>query len=139
MKFLAAALVFFSITVFGQDVNVPKQVSDAFTKLYPKVTNVKWDKEGKNEYEAGFKYEGKDMTVVFDKNGMPGETETVIQISELPNAVAPYIAKKYPGYKITEADKISDAKGKTLYEAEISKDKIHKDVLFDKAGKPVKK
>jgi len=40
----------------------------------------------------------------------------------------------YPGAKITEAGKVTDAQGKTRYEAEVK----GKDLLFDEKGEFVK-
>ncbi|GAB4127110.1 MAG: PepSY-like domain-containing protein [Ignavibacteriales bacterium] len=138
-KYFLIAFLFISFTVFAQEKKVPKAVKDSFSKLYPKVTDVKWDKEGKAEYEAGFKENGKDVSVVFDEKGNLIETETAIQISELPKSVAPFVEKNYAGFKITEAAKIVNAKGEVTYEAEITKGKVKKDLLFDANGKPEKK
>lgn len=138
-KYFLIAILFVSFTVFAQETKIPKAVKDSFSKLYPKVTDVKWDKEGKAEYEAGFKENGKDVSVVFDEKGNPKETETAIEISELPKSVAPFVEKNYAGFKISEATKIVDAKGEITYEAEITKGKVKKDLLFEANGKPEKK
>ena len=132
-------LMLVSFTTFAQQTETPQSVKDSFSKLYPKVADVKWDKEGKTEFEAGFKENGKDISVVFDEKGNLKETETAIQISELPKLVVPFIEKNYAGFKISEAAKIVDAKGEVTFEAEIKKDKVKKDLLFDSNGKSEKK
>lgn len=132
------ALLLFSFTAFAQQVNVPKPAKDAFVKLYPKATEVKWDKENQG-YEASFKLNGKDMSVIFDKEGKVLETETAIEISQLPKGVEKYVMENYKGFKITGAAKIVNSKGEVTFEAEVSKDKIKKDLLFDANGKPEKK
>lgn len=133
-KIFLIALLLVSFTVFAQETKVPKIVKDSFTKLYPKVTDVKWDKEGKTEFEAGFKENGKDVSVVFDEKGNLIETETAIQINELPKSAASFLEKNYTGFKISEAAKIISAKGEVTFEAEITKDKVKKDLLFDSKG-----
>jgi len=133
-KLLLIAVLLFSYAVFAQEANVPKVVKDSFAKHYPKVTDVKWDKEGPKEFEAGFKENGKNTSVVFDEKGNIKETETAIQISELPKSAAVFVEKNYPGFKISEAAKILDAKGVETFEAEITKDKVKKDLLFDSKG-----
>jgi hypothetical protein len=132
------ALLLFSFSAFAQQVNVPKSAKDAFVKLYPKATEVKWDKENQG-YEASFKLNGKDMSVIFDKEGKVLETETAIEISQLPKGVEKYVMENYKGFKITGAAKIVNSKGEVTFEAEVSKDKIKKDLLFDANGKPEKK
>lgn len=133
-KIFLIVLLLVSFTVFAQETKVPKIVKDSFTKLYPKVTDVKWDKEGKTEFEAGFKENGKDVSVVFDEKGNLIETETAIQINELPKSAASFLEKNYTGFKISEAAKIISAKGEVTFEAEITKDKVKKDLLFDSKG-----
>lgn len=127
-----------SLTAFAQQINVPTKTKDSFSKLYPKAADVKWDKE-KNNYEASFKQDGKDMSVIFDKDGKVLETETAIEVSKLPKEVEKYVVEKYNGYKITEAEKIVKANGEKLFEVEVTKGKNTKDLLFDSNGKPEKK
>lgn len=135
---LFIALLLISFTVFAQKTNIPKAAKDSFSKLYPKATEVKWDKENQ-DYEASFKLDGKDMSVIFDKYGKVLETETTIEISQLPKGIEKYVMDNYKGYKITGAAKIVKANSEELFEAEITKGKEKKDLFFDKNGKPEKK
>ena len=57
-----------------------------------------------------------------------------IPVSELPANVTAYVKSHYNGAKITEAGKVTDAKGKLSYEAEVNR----KDVIFDENGNFVK-
>lgn len=111
----------------------PAAVKASIARLYPTVKNVKFDKEN-GDYEAGFKHNGKSMSVVLDAKGTVKETETEIAISELPVAVRDYVAKQMPGKKIKEAAEIVDANGTKKYEAEVG----GKDLMFDTAGKLIK-
>jgi len=133
-KYFIIAILLVSFTVFAQETKVPKAVKDSFSKLYPKATDVKWDKEDAAEFEAGFKENGTDVSVVFDEKGNLKETETVIQISELPKSASSFVEINYAGFKISEAAKIIDSKGEVTFEAEITKDKVKKDLLFDSKG-----
>ncbi len=137
-KYFLIALLLVSFTAFAQQVNVPKSAKDAFSKLYPKATEVKWDKENQG-YEASFKLNGQDMSVILDKDGKVMETETAIETSQLPKGVGKYVTDNYKGFKITSAAKIVNSKGEVTFEAEISKDKVKKDLFFDANGKPEKK
>jgi hypothetical protein len=129
----------FSFSLFGQNVEVPKKVQDEFIKIYPKTTEVKWSKESKNEFEAEFKEDGKSVSIVINSESELIETETKIDIKDLPNSVEPFVKENYKGYTITEAAKILDDKGVLIYEAEISLGKEKKDLLFDKDGKLIDK
>jgi biopolymer transport protein ExbD len=128
-----------SCTVFAQKVDVPKKVQEKFTKLYPKTTEVKWSKEGKEEFEAEFKDNGKFISVVINTEGKLLETETKIDVEELPIAVESFMEKNYNDYEITEAAKIIDDTGVVTYEAEVTKGKEKKDLIFDKDGRIIVK
>lgn len=138
IKYFLIVGLLISFTAFAQNVELPKEVKNNFTKLYPKATEVKWDKEGKN-YEASFKSDGKEISINLDAKGKVLETETIIETSQLPKGVEKYISDNYKDFKISEAAKIVDANGKISYEAEITKGKERKDLIFDVNGKPEKK
>ena len=107
---------------------VPSAVKESFAKQYPNVKTVKWDKEDA-DYEASFKMDGKDMSVVLDGKGVEKEVETDIKFSELPMPVQTALK----GKKVKEAAIIKKG-GKTFYEAEVG----GKDLLFEADGKMVK-
>ena len=128
-----------SSSAFAQEAKVPGVVKASFAKIHPAAADVKWEKEGKNAYEIGFKENGVEISVVMDGKGHLKETETTIPSSELPASVAPYIEKKYSGFKIDDGARLVSDKGDTTYEAGISKGKIKHDVMFDVSGMPLKK
>lgn len=107
---------------------VPAQVITAFTKLHPGV-KASWEME-KQDYEAGFNLNGKEVSEVYAAKGTLLETEIEIKPTELPAAVL----AKLKGTKIAEAAKITKADGAIRYEAEVK----GKDLLFDPNGNPVK-
>jgi hypothetical protein len=79
------------------------------------------------------------MSVIFDKDGKVQETETTIEISQLPKSVEKYVLDNFKEYKITGAAKIIKANGEEIFEAEVTKGKDKKDLFFDANGKPEKK
>ena len=107
---------------------VPSAVKESLVKAYPNAKGAKWDKE-KFDYEASFKMDGKDMSVVFDVKGIEKEVETDIKFSELPMPIQAALK----GKKVKEAAMIKKG-GKTFYEAEVG----GKDLLFEADGKTVK-
>ena len=127
------ALFAVSLFAFGGD-ETPAAVKTSFTKLYPNITKVKWEKEGAN-YEAEFDLKTGETSCLFDAAGNLLETETEMAVSALPKSVSDYVAKNYPGQKIREAAKIVDAKNITIYEAEVKEG----DLLFDVNGSFLKK
>lgn len=133
------SLIVLTVSILAQEAKMPQKVQAAFKKLYPNVTDVKWDKEGTNQFEAEFSLKGVKTSVVFDDEGELEETETAIKMDELPSTVVPYVTKNYEGYEITEAAKIVDDEGNVTYETEISDGKVKQDLLFDKDGNHLEK
>ncbi|MEO5782848.1 MAG: PepSY-like domain-containing protein [Ginsengibacter sp.] len=117
-----------------QKVMVPAAVKTALSKKYPAATKVTWEKEDGN-YEANWGGKGgEDNSVQFTPKGDFIEIVNAIPVSQLPAPVAVYIKAHYKGAKITEAGKVTDAKGKISYEAEVNR----KDIVFDEKGNFVK-
>ncbi len=127
---LAATAIIFSTACFAQKISadkVPNVVQMAFNKSYADAKGTKWDKE-KADYEASFKLNGDDISVLFDAKGEILETEKDITSKDLPMV----IQNALKGKKITEAAIITK-KGVNYYEAEVG----GKDLLFDVNGKKV--
>ena len=99
--------------------DVPAAVKEALVKKYPSAAGVAWEKE-KGNFEANWGGRSKeDNSVVFTPDGSFVEQVVAIPINTLPPGVAAYVKAHYPGAKITEAGKVTDAMGKTSYEAEV--------------------
>ncbi len=129
----AVASVSFANAQKVSDKDVPAVVKSALLKNYPNAKELKWEKENSN-YEAGFKVKQTDYSLLLAASGNIVETEVAIAITALPTSVNTYVAKNYPGKKIKEAAKITDAKGVITYEAEVN----GKDLIFDNSGKFLK-
>jgi hypothetical protein len=115
-------------------ITVPAAVKAALAKKYPEASNVTWEKE-KGNYEGNWGGKsGEDHSVQFTPTGTFIEIVNAIPVSELPKNTVDYVKAHYKGAKITEAGKVTDAKGKTSYEAEVN----GRDVIFDETGNFVK-
>jgi len=127
----------FTFTVHAQDLkekDVPATVKLALTQKYPDALKVSWEKE-KGNFEANWGGKsGEDNSAIFTPSGQFQELVQAIHIDQLPPTVAPYVAKHYPGAKIKEVGKVTDASGKHLFEVEIK----GKDLIFDEKGNFVK-
>ncbi|MCR8557452.1 PepSY-like domain-containing protein [Mucilaginibacter sp. BJC16-A38] len=138
-RFLLAALIaVVSGTVSAQDLKssiVPAVVKEALAKKYPEATKVTWEKE-KGNYEANWGGKsGEENSVQFTPSGTFIEIVKAIPVADLPKGIVPYVKEHYKGAKIKEAGKVTDAAGKTMYEAEIK----GKDLIFDENGNFIKK
>lgn len=142
-------IIILSVTSFvcgnisAQDIkesDVPAAVVSAFKKQYPNVKEVEWEKEG-NNYEAEIELvqvpmDGKgkkreiEKSVEYTANGELIQLEEEVEVVSLPAAINEYVNKNYPGKKIKEASKITEANGTIKYEAEVEK----QDLIFDANG-----
>jgi|SRR5580704_10987513 hypothetical protein len=122
-----------SISAAGQRIkaaDVPAAVKTALQSKYPSATAVSWEKE-KGNYEANWGgTSGEDHSVLFTPAGTFVEQVEAMPVAQLPAGVTAYVHTHYPGAKITEAGKVTDAEGRTRYEAEVK----GKDLLFDEKG-----
>lgn len=135
---LAVVIAVAAVNVNAQDLkasNVPAVVKSSLSKKYPEATKVSWEKE-KGNYEANWGGKsGEDNSVQFTPSGDFVEIVKAISITDLPKPVAPYVKAHYKGAKIKEAGRVTDAAGKTMYEAEIKGG----DLIFDENGNFLKK
>ncbi len=134
---LAIAAFFALQATFAQDLKtsaVPTPVKAALQSKYPQATKVSWEKEGGN-YEANWGGKsGEDNSVQFTPAGKFIEIVKAIPVSDLPPSVTSYVNQHYKT-KITEAGKVTDAKGATSFEVEVN----GKDIIFNEKGDFVKK
>src|ERR1700755_1640956 len=127
---VAIALCLAAGTASAQKVkgaDVPGTVKSALVRKFPSATNVTWEKE-KGNFEANWGGRSKeDNSVLFTPDGAFVEIVVGIPVGDLPLGAAMYLKEPYPGAKITEAGKVTDAKGNIGYEAEVK----GKDLVFD--------
>lgn len=127
----------FSASASGQK-SAPENIKKEFGKKYPTAQNVKWDREGDNEWEAEFKMNDKEMSESYDNSGKWLETEIEISSKELPAAVTSSIKKEFEGYNTGEVSVIEnpDLKG---YEIALKKGETSLEVIFANNGSVLKK
>jgi len=140
-KILGLAAIMFAIssTTFAQEneakenIHVPAAVKTALQKKYPQANHVGWEKENGN-YEANWGgKDGEANSVQFTPSGNFIEIVEEIPVSQLPSNVTAYVKNHYHT-AVNEAGKVTDAKGRTSYEAEVH----GKDIIFDQDGNFVK-
>lgn len=141
------AVLIIAVVVLGagpaaaQEINgrdVPDAVVKAFTGKYAGAKAEKWEKEGGN-YEAEFDWNKTKSSAAFDASGKFMQYEQDIKTAELPAAASAYCTINFKDYKISEASKITDASGKVMYEAELSKGRDEMDLIFDDDGNFIRK
>ena len=116
-------------------IKIPAVVTAALLKQYPTSSHVTWEKENGN-YEANWGgKEGEDNSIQYSPSGAFIESVVAMPVSGLPATIAAYVKSHYKGAKITEAGKVTDAKGRISYEAEVNKN----DLIFDQQGNFIKK
>lgn len=141
MKYITLVAVFclgIISTSCAQKTPAPEAVKSAFKAKFPTVQKVKWDQEGDNEWEAGFKMNGKEMSANFDGSGAWLETETEIKKSGLPQAVRDAIAAQFAGYKVEEVARVETPEMAEAYEVEVEKGETTIEALFKDDGTLIK-
>jgi len=129
---MAMALIMLSFVSFAQktkEQNVPQIIKNSLIEKFPNAKNVKWDKE-ENNFEASFKNNNIDNSILFNANGKIIETEIAIDVNQLPKNALQYLNDNFKNKKIKETAKIITEKGDTIYEAEIKGN----DLFFDENG-----
>jgi hypothetical protein len=137
ISFLVISGLLMTGSAFAQKskkVDVPAPVKSALQAKYPQAKNATWETE-KGNFEANWGGKsGEDNSALFTPSGDFIEIVKAIPVSALPKSVITYVKDHYKGAKITEAGKVTDAKGKLTYEAEVNK----KDIIFDENGNYLK-
>jgi Putative beta-lactamase-inhibitor-like, PepSY-like len=121
------------------ETGTPKAVVSAFEAKYPKATLIKYVYEGNKEYEVEFKDNGTEKSAVFTSEGKFKEVEAEVKTTELPADALAYCTETYPNLKLTEVAKIVGSDNKVQFEAELTDQKGHFDLIFDEAGKFIRK
>jgi hypothetical protein len=111
---------------------VPQTIEDAFKKLHPTATILKWNDEPPI-WEAKYQEDKEKGAVSFDSIAHITETELVIAESELQNlpSIPKYIKENYPTEVIKGCEKIDKQNSVIIYEIQIT----GKELLFDNTGK----
>lgn len=108
---------------------IPALVQAGFSKKYPNVTKLKWDKEDK-DFEASFSLDNRKMSVLLNAKGDILETEEEVSKNAIPPAAIEYVQKIYPKSIIKETAKITKQSGEVVFEVEVT----GKNLFFDAKG-----
>uniref|UniRef100_UPI0040482177 PepSY-like domain-containing protein n=1 Tax=Mariniflexile sp. TaxID=1979402 RepID=UPI0040482177 len=117
---------------------LPRAVQIQFLELEPSAHNIDWSLN-KHLYRAYYTLDEHKYTSYFDKDGNWLETESEIDRSELPVEILNTVTEKLNDYTIIDIELVKTADNKILYEIDLQKgDKIY-DILFNEAGKILRK
>ena len=114
------------------EVQVPSNVMEAFSILYPKMNDVAWQYREPN-FEASFKLDKRNISLSFDEEGFVTEVKNEIRAFELPMDVNNLLVRKYSGWKIDKASHI-EAHGAVYYETVVEKEAQTLVLVFDREG-----
>lgn len=111
---------------------VPTNILEAFVKLHPKATILKWNDEPPI-WEAKYKDGEEKGAASFNDKAEIVETELVIDQSQLPNSstIPNYINARYTNEKIRGCEKVIKQDGSITYEIQIT----GKEIIFNADGK----
>ena len=135
MKVLSILLVaLFSVFVIScdqQKVEVPEKVLTSFEKMFPAATEVEWEMENEDEWEAEFEMDGKEGSACFTIGGEWVETE--YEVETLPETIETIVNETYPGFEIDEIEivEMPDFSG---YEIELKNGEDEMEILVNQEG-----
>lgn len=138
--FLAAIIS--GSTSFAQELSVdkvPAAVQNSFKAKFPASEAKGWELENETDFETDFDLNGKKHSAKFDKQGKWIETETEINVSDLPKSINEAVTKNFAGFKIEETEKAETASQGIVYEVKLKKGKEVFEVKFSQEGKILKK
>jgi len=97
--------------------SVPDAVKNAFTKQYPKASDIDWEKAGAN-YEVSFDMGRVDHKATYSPSGKTIAYQKDIPNSSLPKGIAANIKSKYPNARIDDVTWINTS-GKITYKIDL--------------------
>lgn len=126
-----------TIIVFGcknrAHSQVPEAVKNTFKAKYPGEDDPDWHKDSNGNFESHFKIDGVKYRADFKPNGMWIETETNIDIDDLPKAIRKVVEEDYDG-DISEIEKVDHHSKGAFYDVEFKRKGKNKDVEFKADG-----
>lgn len=113
-KIVLLLTVMISVLAFGNNIEIPDNVSSAFTKKFPGAENVNWEIEF-NNFKVEFTRNNKTMTALFSDEGKWVETATYINEDDLPENTLEEINWYYKNGLIISSRKAKDYKSNDFY------------------------
>jgi uncharacterized membrane protein YkoI len=137
---LLATAISFAASSCGQNIptsKVPSVVQNTVQTKFANAVKIEWERKEKL-YEAEFKIDKTEHSVLVDEAGTLISTKTDIEVARLPAEITAAIAKDYAGYTVDDAEKI-DKDGVTYYQVELEgKGKEDKELIFTSTGETTK-
>lgn len=112
------------------EVNVPPHLKANFDQMFKGVSLTEWEKTNIGDWKVKFINKGIKTKATYDNSGVLKELSEKISATDIPAHAKDNILKSYPGSKIEEVKRLTDANGTISYEIEIN----DKDLLFDFNG-----
>lgn len=131
---IAILLIFFSC----ESTEVPRDIQLKFLEIEPSAHNIAW-KIDNNIYQVDCLVDAKHTTSYFDKDGNWLETESEIDIEDLPEAILKTLQTKLSEYSIKDIELVKTNVSQVLYEVDLKKGSKVYDILFDETGKILRK
>jgi len=128
---ISAILIFTMANCNGQ--GAPKEVLKTFNEKFAKASDVKWEQEEPNEWEAEFKLDGKEASASFDLAGNWLETEMVLAEKDITPAAQKAISAKFAGWEFEKVESI-EKPGFNGYEIEMEKGETSVELVVTAAG-----
>jgi hypothetical protein len=109
--------------------DVPANITNAFAKSHPKVTDAYWYKTGDN-YTATYMVEQTTKTCTYGPDGKLIQTGLQLGVSELPIEILKYVNENFKKNIVRKSMKITTAKGKVSYIVQLN----DRELNFDSKG-----
>lgn len=123
-----------------ESVNVPVELQNAFSTMYPNIANVKWEAKA-GYYVADFR-NGYDASAWFTQDAKWQMTETDIPYSALPQEVkTAFEGSEYTtasGWRIDDVDKLERVNLETVYVIEVENKNQEVDLYYSEGGVLIK-
>ncbi len=114
--------------------SAPEIIQKEFELRFPGATDVSWERENPKGWIAEFIWNDRNVHVNYSFSGQWVETQTQIQLSELPKAVLETMESFYPDWKIVLTNKIENTKPDLLFKVAIQKDSKIQEIVLKEDG-----
>ncbi|MFS4482590.1 PepSY-like domain-containing protein [Hyunsoonleella sp. 2307UL5-6] len=136
-KPLTSIILFCIVLTFSCNTSVnsqaPEAVKTTFKAKYPGENDPDWHKDSHGNYESHFKIDGIKYRADFKADGTWIETESSINMDDLPKAIKEKIEKDFDG-KISEIEKVDHHSKGLFYDVEFKQKGKNKDIEFKADG-----
>lgn len=142
-KFIFASILFCCVTMVfaqGNEMSLTPVAPDAVLKGFIRDysdAKVTW-KVTEDNYEGAFKLNGMPATVWYDSTGHRMKIVVDIKADQLPTIALSYIDRNYPKAKIARAQKWTDDKKVSTFQADIKLATETKTLMFTSRGDLIK-